>query len=175
MGHYHPISYHIKDKFTKKIKLYHSEYHRCFSVGDNIYLSYRNGDGCGGDECDFDSLSYDRYNWEERKYYRNAFSPSSLLKKSTRVPGNIDENKKLALVAARMNHLMEGMRGHISIWFPVNRLYSKRQPLVFTRYKGCCHCICNNCNNCKCNIWAHQCNNAIGSETNSIFFLPMLN
>ena len=167
MGHYHPISPNIKDQFTKKIKLYHSENHRCFCVGDNIYLSYRNGDGCGGDECGFDSLSYDRYDWEEKKYYRNVFSPSSLLNKFTGVPGNIDENKKLVLVAARMNHLMEGMGGHISIWFPVNRLYSKRQPLVFARYKSYCYCICNNCKN--------QCRNAIGSEANSIFFLPIVN
>ena len=146
-------------------------YHRCFCVGENIYLTYYNE---GGEYCHINSHNYDRYDWEEKRYYRNVFSPSSLLNEHIGLSGNIDENKELVVVAARMNHLMKRMGQHVSVWLPFNRLYSKRQPLVFTRYEGGCRCIAKRCKFCGCRHFGEQCNNEIGSEANNIFFLPIL-
>ena len=154
---------------------FHPQVNKCFCVGQNIYLSYLNN---LENDCHLDNHNYERYNWEEKKYYRNVFSPSSLLNEYTGVSGNIDENKVLVVAAARINHLMKRIGPHESVWLPVNRLYSKRQPLIFTRYEGYIYeDKYKNCKFCGRRHYGEQCTEALfyGSEANNIFFLPILN
>ena len=111
--------------------------------------------------------NYDRYNWEEKKYYRNVFSGSSLLN------GYTGAKEELIVAAACIKHSMKRMDRHLSVWLPVNRLYQRRQPLVFTRYDGLCGCK-NRPLPIKHRAFDHQHNTEIGSEVNSIFLLPSL-
>ena len=150
----------------------HRQVNKCFCVDEDIFLSYHN---TGEKSCHLGSHNYDRYNWEEKKYYRNVFSPTSLSNEYTGVSGNIYENKEFVVVAVWIDHLMERMGRHVSVWLPINRMYSKRQPLVFTTYEGFCVCKYDKCKFCGCMHFGEQCNNAIGSEANNIFFLPILN
>ena len=148
---------------------------KCFCVDENIYFSYYNNSSYN--ECNLDNHNHDRYNWEEKKYYRNVFSPTSLWNEYTEVSGNIDENKELVVVAARINHLTKRnvCCRHVSVWLPVNRQYSKRQPLVFTRFESRCKCKYNKCKFCAGRHFGDQCKNENGSLANNIFFLPILN
>ena len=139
---------------------FNSHKNRCFGVDDNIFLSYYN---YGGNTCHLNGNDYDRYNWEEKKYYKNVFSlSSSSLTEYTGEHRKIDEGKQLIVVAARINHLMTREGCHVSVWFPVNRLYSRRQTLVFTRNEDACGC------KCKRQFRKRH------SEANSIFLLPIL-
>ena len=141
MGHYNPYN------------------DRCFYVDKNIYFSYHNNWDHGD--------NYDRYNWEEKKYYRNVFSLSSLLN------GYTGAKEDLIVAAASIDHLMKRVGRHVSVWSPVNRIYSKRQPLVFKRYEGLCGCK-NKPMLIKYRDFDHQYNNEIGSEVNCIFLLSSL-
>ena len=96
MGHYNP----------------HTD--RCFYVDKNIYLSYHNN---WDNHCQLNGYNYDRYNWEEKKYYRNVFSRSSLLN------GFTGAKEELIVAAACIKHSMKRMDRHLSVWLPVNRLY----------------------------------------------------
>ena len=141
---------------------FHSHKGRCFWVDDNIFLSRYH---YGGNKCNLNNYDYDRYKWEEKKYYRNMFSLPSSLNEYTGESGNIGENKQFIMVAARINHLMKREGRHVSVWFPVGKIYSRRQTLVFTRNGDSCESK-RGCG-CGCRHFRKR-----HSEANSISLLP---
>ena len=70
----------------------------CFCLDDNIYLSYW--------KTRLDNKIYDRYNLEERKYYRDVFSISNhVYAEESKKSLDIGVNKKMIVVAAPINNL----------------------------------------------------------------------
>ena len=156
---------------------YYYPANRCFCVNENIYLSHYD---IGKNDCLLDCHDFDRYNWEEKKKYRGVFSTTSLDQhldqhQISPTSGNIYENKELIVIAARMNHLMKRMGRHVSVWFPVNKLYSKGQPLICTRYAGISGCKYVNCKFRGCKYFREKCKNEFRLDSNNIFFIPILN
>ena len=134
----------------------------CFYVDDNIYLSYW--------KTRLDNKIYDRYSWQERKYYRDVFSISNhVYAGESKKSSAIGAKKNMIVVAAPINNLGKKDCSKLSIWTPINRLYANQEIIFFTRNSLDEICRCKMANH-----FDEQYGNELCPRTNSIFLLPVL-
>ena len=136
----------------------------CFCVDDDIYLSFWKGK--------LSNKIYDRYNLEERKYYRDVFSISNQWKNADKRSENslaIGGHKNIIVVAPIINLSRKRDCCNLSIWTPINRLYVNQKIIFFTRNFHDEICRCQMTDNLD-----EEYGNELCPRTNSIFLLPTL-